>query len=107
MTAQSLRRKSLPLLLCLSLAASSVSAAPPQRFKPSRAASPAPPTLLDRTWSLLRNLVADTGCMLDPNGGHCSSSTSQLLQPPAGADTGCMLDPSGVRHCSQAAAQPN
>lgn len=91
-------RKSLPLFLCASLAASSALAESPKRSKSARQ-QPASFSLAGQVLQLLKNLVADTGCSLDPNGGHCIENTAQPPKLPASLATGCSLDPSGI-HCT-------
>lgn len=95
MTSRSFHRRALPLLLCAGLLTLGASAAPAQKARASRAATPAAFSLLDQAWSFLQSLWTDTGCRIDPD-GRCLTGTTQV--PPLrnlwGAE-GCRLDPDG------------
>ena len=124
MHSRSLRRRALPLLLCAGLLAAGASAASPHQPKPTEAAAPVAPSLLDRAWRFFQSLWAEEGCRIDPNGrcatgtsqapaprslfgesgcridpnGRCATGTAPAPRPATATDTGCRLDPDGLCH---------
>jgi len=90
-------KKSLPLLLCAGLVATSASAAHLPLFSTTEARRTAPLSWLNQAWKILRNIVAESGCMIDPNGVQCvaNGGTGPTTQPTT-MDSGCMLDPGGI-----------
>jgi hypothetical protein len=127
MSSLSLHRKTLLFLLCAILAAPWATAAPQRSHPPQaiQAIAPAPLDLLGRSWSFLKSLWSEEGCMIDPDGrcgtrkaqapqpsflknlrseegcridpdGRCLTGAPQAPQPRT--DTGCMIDPSGRCH---------
>jgi hypothetical protein len=96
MSTRSLRRKALPLFLCVGLIAPWASAATPRKARAPQTPAPASFSLVDRAWSFLQSLRGEEGCRLDPS-GRCLTGAPQVPRPGTGSDTGCMLDPSG--HC--------
>jgi hypothetical protein len=86
MTIPYLRRKTLPLLFAVALAAAAWPvAASPQKQRATQAAAPSPLGFVGRSWAFLQSLWSAEGCRLDPN-GRCFTGT----------DTGCRIDPNGV-----------
>jgi len=94
MSARSLRRKALPLLLGAALLAPWASAATPGKPRTAQSA-PASSNLLARARSFLLSLWSEEGCMIDPN-GRCLTDTPQASAPQRlQSEEGCMIDPNG------------
>jgi hypothetical protein len=70
------------------------SAVTPPRSAPVAAR---PAGLLDLLWGSLKALWGDSGCTIDPSGGHCANGTTggSTVVSPAPAPNGCSIDPNG------------
>lgn len=99
-------RPSLPLLLVLCFALGSPLLGSPLSSRrvlraPNRTRTAETGDLLGRVWQQLTTLRAAAGCILDPNGARCASSSTSpsgntvTVQPAVPA--GCILDPDGCR----------
>jgi hypothetical protein len=95
---RSLRRRTLPLLLCAGLLAAGASAASSHRPKPTETAVPSAPSLLDHAWRFFQSLWAEEGCRIDPDGRCLTGTTQAPAQRSLFGEEGCMIDPDGRCH---------
>lgn len=84
-----LSRIAFALLLAMTLATTTVSAAP-ATARPSRIVVSSPMDFFEQIWSVVRSFWAKNGCEVDPN-GRCLPVGGTTVT----TDNGCSADPSG------------
>jgi hypothetical protein len=90
----SLRRKIVLLLLVAVLATPWASAASllPESPRVAQALDSVP--LVGSVWRMLRSVLHEAGCRIDPD-GRCATSPPAKNPPPPQTKIGCMIDPNG------------